>query len=160
MLVSPDDGELIRIGGFGTRYAVPSPATRGAAAVVEHTLEPGLLGAPMHRHAREDEISCVLAGELTIRIGAEVVTASVGDVVLKPRGVFHTFWNAGDVPVRFLEVIAPGGFEGYFRELRSVIPAEGPPDLAAIVALAARYGLEFDLASVPDLLQSHGLRLG
>lgn len=156
MLVPPGEGELIQIGGFGTRFKVGA----GSAAVVEHTLEPGLLGAPMHRHTREDEISCVLAGELTIQVGAELHTAAVGSVVLKPRGIFHAFWNAGTETARFLEVIAPGGFEGYFRELRQLIPEHQEPDMNAIAALAARYGLEFDFQSLPELLERHRLRLG
>jgi quercetin dioxygenase-like cupin family protein len=160
MLVPPGAGELIQIGGFGTRYRIPSSSTQGAAGIVEHTLEPGLLGAPMHRHSREDEISCVTAGELTIQIGDEVHTAGVGSVVLKPRGIFHTFWNAGGETARFLEVIVPGGFEGYFRELRALVPKELKPDPDAIAALAARYGLELDFESVPRLMQRHGVRLG
>jgi hypothetical protein len=114
----------------------------------------------MHRHSREDEISCVTAGELTIQIGDEVHTAGVGSVVLKPRGIFHTFWNAGREPARFLEVIVPGGFEGYFRELRALIPEDLRPDPSAIAALATRYGLEFDFDSVPRLMQRYGVRLG
>ena len=160
MLLPPEAGELIQIGGFGTRYRVSSPSTRGAAAIVEHTLGPGLLGAPMHRHSREDEISCVTAGELTVQIGDEVHTAGAGSVVLKPRGIYHTFWNVGNEPVRFLEVIAPGGFEGYFRELRALIPEDLEPDRGAIAALAARYGLEFDFGSVPQLMERYGVRLG
>lgn len=160
MLVPADVGELVQIGGFGTRYKILSPSTHGATAVVEHTLEPGLLGAPMHRHRREDEISYVLTGEITIQIGAEVQTAGAGSVVLKPRGIFHTFWNMGSESARFLEVIAPGGFEGYFRELRAVIPENGQPDLSAIVSLASRYGLEFDFESVPQLTGRYGVHLG
>lgn len=159
MIVSPGEGELIQIGGFGTRYKVQGTNAHGAA-VVEHTLEPGLLGSPMHRHTREDEISCVVAGELTIRIGDELHVATVGSVVLKPRGIFHAFWNSGTETARFLEVIAPAGFEGYFRELRQLIPDNLQPDMEAVAALAARYGLEFDFGSLPELLERHRLRLG
>ncbi len=160
MLISPGAGELIQIGGFGTRFKVRSTNTQSAAALVEHTLEPGLLGAPPHRHTHEDEISCVLEGVLTLQVGEEVYTAPAGAVALKPRGIFHTFWNAGDEPVRFLEVITPGGFEGYFRELRALIPEDLQPDLGAIAALGARYGLEFDFERLPEILQRHSLRLG
>jgi quercetin dioxygenase-like cupin family protein len=160
VLVHPGAGELIQIGGFGTAYKVASGSTQGAAAVIEHTLAPGALGAPMHRHTREDEISCVLEGELTVRVGAEVMTAGPGAVVLKPRGIFHTFWNAGPEPARFLEVITPGGFEAYFRELRALIPESLQPDMGAIAALAARYGIEFDFESLPEIMREHGVSLG
>lgn len=158
--IAREPGASIQIGGFGTVVRVPRGRTEGAVAMVEHTLAPGLLGAPPHRHQREDEISYVLEGELTVEIGAEVVTAGAGEIVVKPRGEYHTFWNAGDRPVRFLEVISPGGLEEYFAELGGLIPADGPPEMEAIAALAGRYGMEFDLARMPGLLQRHGLRLG
>jgi hypothetical protein len=37
-------------------------------------------------------------------------------VGFKPRHQWHTFWNAGDTPCEIIEVIAPSGFENYFRE--------------------------------------------
>jgi hypothetical protein len=36
--------------------------------------------------------------------------------------------------------------------------AGGPPDPVGLEALAAEYGLEFDLARIPRLMQEHGLR--
>jgi quercetin dioxygenase-like cupin family protein len=153
-------GEEVWIGSFGTTYKVPSEVTGGAVAVVEHVLGPQQLGAPFHRHSREDEISYVLAGELTVQQGSRRYNAGVGGTIVKPRGIFHAFWNAGTAPVRFLEVIAPGAFAGYFRELAPVLQREGAPDLNEIAALASRYGMEFDFASMPDLLVRHGLRLG
>jgi hypothetical protein len=37
---------------------------------------------------------------------------------------------------------------------------DGPPDLDGLAALAERYGLEMDFASVPRLAAEHGLDLG
>lgn len=158
--VAADEGVRTRIGGFGAVVKVPGSATGGSVSIVEHTLEPGLLGAPPHRHAREDETSCVLQGRLTVQVGDEVATLGPGEIVVKPRGVFHAFWNAGEEPVRFLEVISPGGFEEYFAELARLIPADGPPDLEAVGALAARYEMEFDFARMAELAERYGVRLG
>jgi quercetin dioxygenase-like cupin family protein len=156
----PGAGEAVWIGSFGTIYKVPSGATGGAVAIVEHVLGPKQLGAPLHRHTREDEISHVLEGELTVQQGDRVETAGVGGTIVKPRGVFHSFWNAGLTPVRFLEVIAPGAFAQYFRDLAPLLQQDGPPDLVAVAALAGRFGMEFDFASTPELLARHGLQLG
>jgi quercetin dioxygenase-like cupin family protein len=153
-------GHTLQIGGFGTILKVADQLASRSVAIVEHTLAPGVLGALPHQHQHEDEISYVLAGELTVQLGVKVVTAKPGEFVIKPRGQFHTFWNVGTVTVRFLEVISPAGFERYFEELAALIPVDGPPDMGAIAALAARYGLEFDMSSVPELMQRHGVRLG
>jgi gentisate 1,2-dioxygenase len=82
------------------------------------------------------------------QLGDDVVFARVGDLVFKPRGQWHTFWNAGDTPCRILEIISPGGFEHFFAELGT---GSAPPDTAA------RYGLEFDFDSIPRLCAEHGL---
>ena len=152
--------ELVQIGGFGVRYVAGPEATGGAYALVEHTLVSGVIGAPPHRHAREDELSFVLSGTLTVWRAGVVTTAGPGTAVAKPRGEWHTFWNAGPEPVRFLELISPPAFAAYFRELAALIPPAGPPDPAALAALAARYGLEFDFAALGALLAEHRLRLG
>ena len=152
--------DRVQIGGFGTAFLAPAGATGGAYALIEHTLGPGLLGAPPHRHAREDELSYVLEGTLTVWRDGVTTEAGPGAVVRKPRGEWHTFWNAGATPVRFLEVISPPAFADYFRELAALIPSRGSPDPAEIVALAGRYGLEFDFAALGPLMERHGLRLG
>ena len=155
------EGTRIAIGGFTTVVKVPAVATGGSVSIVEHTLEPGLLGAPLHRHAREDETSLVMEGRLTVQVGDRVVVVGMGEYVVKPRGIAHAFWNAGTRPVRFVEVISPGGFEGYFAELATIIPPDGtPPDMTALTALAARYGMELDIASIPTLVARYRLKLG
>jgi hypothetical protein len=79
--------------------------------------------------------------------------------VRKPRGIPHTFWNPTETPARVLEVISPAGAERYFQEAAGLIPAQGPPDFAAIGGVADRYGLRVDRTSIPRLLQEHSLRM-
>ena len=147
-LVGPTDGERVDLATLGVRFMVWSAETGGGFSLVEHPIPPRSLCAPMHRHAHEDEYSYVLEGRMGAQLGDDVVFADVGDLVFKPRGQWHTFWNAGDGPCRILEVISPGGFEQFFAEIGS---GAAPPDAGA------RYGLEFDLESVPRLCEQHGL---
>jgi quercetin dioxygenase-like cupin family protein len=156
-LVGAGDGRQVRFQGLGTRYVVSAEQTGGAFALVEHDLAPRALGAPMHAHEREEEISHVTAGRLGVQIGDEVLEAGPGDTVVKPRGIAHAFWNPGDEPVRFLELITPPGFEHYFAELEPILAVPGPPDFAALGAVMARYGLTMDMDSMPRLIAEHGL---
>ena len=158
-VVGARDGEYVRFKSLGTRYVVSSEQTGGAFAVVEHDLDPRELGAPTHTHAHEDEISHVLSGRLGVQIADEALEAGPGDTVVKPRGVPHAFWNPGDEPVRFLEMITPAGFEGYFRELAPVLNAQGPPDFEALAAIRDRYVLDMDMDSMIPLIQAHGLNM-
>ncbi len=98
---TPSESDIVGIGGFITRYlSLPNPSG-GSYALVEHTLPAGLLGAPPHRHSREDECSYVLEGTLTVWRAGTVQAYGPGSAVTKPRGEWHTFWNAGTEPVRF-----------------------------------------------------------
>jgi uncharacterized cupin superfamily protein len=125
---------------------------------VEHPLEPRALGSPLHKHANEDEYSFMLEGRVGIQLGDDVVYGEPGDLIFKPRGQWHAFWNAGDEPARFLELISPGGFETYFADLGEVF-AGGPPDPEKLGAVAAKYELEVDPDSIPRLAEEHGLQL-
>jgi quercetin dioxygenase-like cupin family protein len=148
----------VSVGPFGL-IKLFGAQTNGSFSLVEHPLDPGILVAPMHTHHREDEYSYVLEGEITAQIGAEVVTAPAGTLVLKPRGVPHTVWNATTQPARFLEIISPAGFENYFGELDEILAQAGPPDLERIGQLAQKYGLEFDFSTVAELSQKYNVRL-
>lgn len=147
------------LGGMGIRFMIPGTDSGGGFALVEHPLAPRTLAAPLHRHSREDEYSIVVSGTVGVLLGHSVVVGSPGDVIYKPRGQWHTFWNAGDEPASVLEIISPAGFEKYFEELIAFF-TKNQPDPAQIVPIAARYGLELDLSTIPDLCGRYGLRFG
>jgi mannose-6-phosphate isomerase-like protein (cupin superfamily) len=127
-------------------------------ALVEHTIAPRTLAAPLHTHRNEDEYSYVVSGRMGAIVGDEVVDAGPGEFVAKPRGIPHAFWNAGDEPAVVLETISPGGFEQYFADLAPLLAHPGPPDFAALAAVQARYELEMDFASMDQLIERFGLR--
>jgi mannose-6-phosphate isomerase-like protein (cupin superfamily) len=153
-------GKVGMLGSIGVRFIVSGEQTGGGFSLVEHPMPARKLAAPLHRHSREDEYSFVLEGRVGALLGDKVVYGQAGDLIFKPRGQWHTFWNAGDAPARILEVISPAGFERYFEELIELLPKDGPPDPSAIAALAARYGLELDFESIPGLAKEFGVSFG
>ncbi|WP_380676682.1 cupin domain-containing protein [Salinigranum sp. GCM10025319] len=151
----------VNVRSLGARLLVAPDESESGVAVVEHTLPPRTLGAPLHRHSHEDEISFVLDGTLGVQEGETVSTVETGGVVVKKRDVWHTFWNAGDGPLRFLEFIAPGEFAAYFEEVADVV-SDGPPDeqtMARVGEICARYDLEMKPESVPTLMERHDVDL-
>jgi mannose-6-phosphate isomerase-like protein (cupin superfamily) len=116
-LLGPDQGESVQLLALGVRFLVDGGQTGGAFSLGEHPLPPRALGSPLHTHHREDEYSFVLEGRFGVQLGDEVLELGPGDLLVKPRGVAHAFWNAGDEPARLLELISPAGFEHYFRDL-------------------------------------------
>jgi mannose-6-phosphate isomerase-like protein (cupin superfamily) len=153
----PDDRRTLMEGPIGAILLLESEASDGHFSLLEHPLAPRALGAPVHTHAREDEYSLVVEGTIGVEIDGDAFEAGPGEIVVKPRGISHAFWNPTDQPARILELIVPGGFETYFAELGEILTRPGPPDLAAFGQLAARYELVMEPDSIGRLAAEHGL---
>jgi mannose-6-phosphate isomerase-like protein (cupin superfamily) len=157
--VGPRDGHYAELGGCDARFLVWGEESGGGFSLLEHPIPPRSLCAPLHRHDGVDEYSFVLEGRLGALLGDELIYADAGELAFKPRDQWHTFWNAGDEPCRILEIIAPAGFEDFFRgldDLGGALNAE-PQQLAE---LSQRYGLEMQPDSVPGLLDRFDLVIG
>lgn len=148
-LLGPPDGAQ-------DRFLLGAADTDGRLSLVEHHAPPGTLIAPLHRHAREDEFSLVLEGRMGVVSDGEEIEAEAGCLVWKPRNAWHTFWNAGDVPVRILEVISPAGLDELFRTIDGLTVFPEPDELER---MAAPYGLDLDVEGTMAVLERHGLRL-
>ena len=157
-ILGPTDGKAGLLGVMGVRFLIDGIDSDGGFSLVEHPLPPRSLAAPLHRHSREDEYSYVVEGRVGALLGDDVVIGEVGDLIFKPRGQWHSFWNAGDEPARILEIISPAGFEKYFEEIVDMGGSlRAKPE--TLRELATRYGLEVNLASIPELAQRFGLTL-
>lgn len=157
--IQPAEGQHVDFGSLDVVWKIEGAESEGRFAVVEHALPHRSLAAPLHFHHNEDEYSFVLEGTLGALLGEEVTLATPGSWVFKPRGEWHTFWNAGDSTCRIVEVFSPAGFENYFREVAEVFVAAngGPPDLDRFAAVNERYSLEMDFDSVGPLCERFGL---
>lgn len=121
--------------------------TGGAFSLVEIEVGPGY-ATPLHVHHREDEGFWMLDGHATFEVGDQVVEASAGAYLMGPRDIPHR-WTAGPDGARMLYLFTPGGFEDLIYAMsepagsRTVPPADGPPpDMAALGAIAERFGCE------------------
>jgi mannose-6-phosphate isomerase-like protein (cupin superfamily) len=156
-IVGPADGRAGFLGSIGVRFMIDGAEAGERFSLVEHPMSARALAAPMHRHTHEDEYSFVVEGRMGALLGEEHVEAGPGTLVFKPRGQWHTFWNAGEEPCRILEIISPAGFERFFAELSDLGGvAEPPPE--QLRALCERYALEMDPSSVPGLIERFGVR--
>jgi quercetin dioxygenase-like cupin family protein len=157
-VVPPDSREVTLVPGLTATVKLAASET-GGISIVEHTFDPGVL-VPPHRHTREDEISCVISGEIGFRSNGREVSLGAGGYIVKPRGELHSMWNAGSEPARMIEIVTtPAGFEKYFIELaQATAAAGGRPDPSVTAPIAERFGLSFDFNEVPDIVARHGLR--
>jgi len=147
-VIRPGESDSFDWGGAGIEWKIDGTDTDGNFAIVHHPIAPRTLVTGLHRHHNEDEYSYVLEGTMGALLGDEVVEAEAGSWVFKPRGQWHTFWNAGDEPCHLIEVISPAGFEEFFREWR-----EGGDDEEQLRELGEKYEIDANLDSIPELCE-------
>jgi mannose-6-phosphate isomerase-like protein (cupin superfamily) len=136
--------EAVALGPNRVEFLLGSSDTGGAYSLTAWTMAPlPAPGPPVHIHRDADETIAVVAGTLRCEIGERAVTAGPGAVVLVPKGTPHTLANVGPEPARFLVILAPPGFEGYWREVAALLGTmQGAPDPATLLTLQAKYHME------------------
>jgi steroid delta-isomerase-like uncharacterized protein len=137
--VNTADAQPIYFLGLPTLLRATARTTNGAFGLVENTMPPGF-ESPYHTHRLEDEAFYVVEGDMAFVCGGHWASAPPGTYVFGPRGVPHGFKVVGDKPARLLLLCTPGGFEQFVVEMSEPVPA--PPDMARLVATAAKYGID------------------
>ena len=136
-------------GGMDIRVWVRSSMTNGMYSNVETAVAPKLMGPPPHYHKELDELMYVLDGTASILIGDDIVEVQAGGWHLRPRLLKHTFWNASDKPLRFIDMYFNQPFEEYLELIFHELTAEkGYPDGSEaknkeMNILNEKYGLVF-----------------
>lgn len=151
-VILPGDGEAFGFAETGGQWKIDAADTGERFVVAHYPIAPRTLVAPAHCHHNEDEYTYVLDGTLGTLVGDEAVTAEPGTWIVKPRGQWHTLWNAGDTPCRVMEIVSPAGFESYFEEV-----AAAGSDMERLMQINEKYAIEMDFESVPVLCEHFGL---
>ena len=134
----PGTGESIRLGSGGALFKAEGGDGDGTFSLSETTVPAGFPGPVPHRHESFADSFYVLEGTLTVRIESEPVEVGPGGFAFAPPGVAHTFSNPTGTPVRFLNLMAPGGFEQYLKEVARAA-GNGASDPRVMAEIASRY---------------------
>ena len=162
LVALPGHGTSAPIRRFRTTVRVRADASDGAVSVLEHTLDPGCIAMPVHRHAAT-EVVHVLDGALALWLDGTVIDAPAGTSAVIPADAAHTFWVPVDAPraARLLVVATPGGMERYYEDVSTHVPNDGSarPDMAGVLAASARHGVVVEMGSLYELIGRYGLSL-
>ncbi|HVH25020.1 MAG TPA: cupin domain-containing protein [Pseudonocardia sp.] len=152
--VNRDRAERWRLGTDEIVVLATGEQTGGTIFAVEIRMPPG--GGPpvMHRHD-PGEIYHVLDGEFTFYVGdpsgsVHRVTAGPGDVVPLAGGTPHNIRNETAADAVAFVVHSPAAVMEGFSRAAAALAAAGPPDMAQVLALAERHGVEL-LGPIPAL---------
>jgi quercetin dioxygenase-like cupin family protein len=137
------EAESADLGPNHTSFLLGTEQTGGQFSLTEFVMAPPPApGPPPHAHEDSDEVVYVLEGTLEMGIGERKLVGSAGSLMLAPRGTTHSLQNAGHEPARFLVILSPSGYEGFWREMGELrARLGGPPDPETVLALQRKYHL-------------------
>lgn len=132
----------IQIGNLSVTFLKSRHETHGEADIFEMTVPPHTNLHVPHLHKDYDETIIGMNGITTWTLDGKKHQVGPGQQLHIPRGVVHTYVNTHRTTARMLCILTPGlmGPE-YFRELAAAIDQNGRPDIPAVAAIMARYGV-------------------
>ena len=115
-------------GGMDIRVRVRSAMTNGLYSNVECAVAPKTMGPQPHYHKELDELMYVVEGTASILIGDDIVQVEAGGWHLRPRMIKHTFWNASEKPLLFIDMYFNQPFEQFLERIfHELTPENGFP---------------------------------
>lgn len=111
-------------GNVDIRTIIHSEQTGKQFSNAEVAVAPKQMGPSPHMHNDLDELMYVVDGTATVLIGKEVYQVEAGGWNFRPRRIVHSFWNASDKPLRFIDCFFNQNFEEYLEDLfHKIIPS-------------------------------------
>ncbi len=162
----PPQPPLDAKGGIDIRVLVRSSATGGVYSSVETAVAPKRMGPAPHAHRDLDELMLVLEGTASVLMQDEVIEVPAGAWHLRPRRIKHTFWNASDQPLRFIDMYFNQPFEDYLEQIfHRLTPENGYAEgsekkRAEVLRLTEKFGIirfAEGQAQRQELMKRHGL---
>ena len=157
--IKKGEGKIGKIGGIDLITKFSKLQTSGHFSCDEATLKPGHLGAPPHLHKTFDEICFVLEGSVSILVEDKVFEVSAGDWHLRPRNKMHTFWNATESPVKFVDIYIPGGHEDYMADLAKLFENNGRPQKSDFALLEQKHDIVYFWNKLPEIMSKYKVHL-
>jgi len=114
--------------GVSIRVRVRSSQTSNQYTCVETALAPKTMGPSPHRHEHLDELAFVLEGTLSVMVEDKIYDVPAGGMQWRPRGLVHSFWNATDEPVCFLDMFLNQNFDEYLEAFFALHQAVSRPE--------------------------------
>ncbi len=121
--IPPHEALLAGVGNSDIRTIIHADQTDKQFSNVEVAFAPKQMGPSPHLHENLDELMYVLEGTATVLIGEKIYEVEAGGWNFRPRRIIHSFWNASDKPLRFIDCFFNQNFEDYLEELfHKIIP--------------------------------------
>jgi mannose-6-phosphate isomerase-like protein (cupin superfamily) len=111
-------------GNMAIKTLIRNEMTGGVYSCVACAVAPKVMGPPPHYHLELDELMFVLEGTASVLVEDEEVQVQAGGWHFRPRKLRHTFWNASDQPLRFIDMYFNQNFEVFLERIFYELTAE------------------------------------
>lgn len=136
---NPSDEMFTTSWGEQARTIVSSSETLGKVMLQDYKA-PRNFGPPVHLHRNEDEILILKQGNIVVWTSQKSGVAKVGDTIMLPKNVPHTWRAYGDEPVHMTVITAPGEFETFISDIaKDDLTVE---DTAKLIEVAYKAGMD------------------
>ena len=165
--IPPTESLMPGPGNVDIRTIVHSKQSDKQLSNVEVAVAPKQMGPSPHMHKDLDELMYVLEGTATVMIGEEIYEVPAGGWNFRPRRIVHSFWNASDKPLRFIDCFFNQNFEDYLEDLfHKIIPDmvkrnlnPTTPEIAnEIAALDKKFGVTWFHNQRQAIIDKYGLK--
>jgi mannose-6-phosphate isomerase-like protein (cupin superfamily) len=142
IVVQPDQGAVWDMApGRSAALKLLSGETGESVMMFEEGAPSGTVTA-MHLHHDSDEVTYVLSGEFTFKIGDEITVGGPGTCAFMPRGVPHAWKSTGPEAGRALFIYTPAGAGKFFEDMSRMQTALSSMNEDKIAALFKDYRWE------------------
>ena len=118
LVIQPGHGPVSeRSEGRSVTLKLLSGQTAESIMMFEETAPAGT-ATGYHLHHNSDEVAYVLSGEITFKIGDQVMVGGPGACAFMPRGIPHAWKSTGAETARILFSYTPAEAGGWFEELQ------------------------------------------
>ena len=165
--IPPAQALVPGLGNVDIRTIIHSKQTGKQISNVEVAVAPKQMGPSPHMHKDLDELMYVLEGTATVMIGKEIYEVEAGGWNFRPRRIVHSFWNASDKPLRFIDCFFNQNFEDYLEDLfHKIIPEmvqknlnpTSPVIASQIAALDKKFGVTWFHNQRQSIIDKYALK--
>ena len=111
-------------------------------AAIEIHPPPGV-GPELHIHFAQNELFFVLKGSIGVQCGSDRTVLNVGDALMAPANIPHSFVVLGTETAHVLLVYDPAGeMEAFFAEYAPIVSVDGEPDHKKLAEVYEKHGLK------------------
>jgi mannose-6-phosphate isomerase-like protein (cupin superfamily) len=132
--------ETLLVAGNSIIIKVHGGQTENAYSVFELHVPPNV-GAGLHIDKDWDEWWHVIEGTFVFMLNGERIELNAGGFAYGPKGVPHSFKNAGEATGKLVMITMPSGLEKFFRNIHEA-SLHGSPDKETFVSIMKSHNIE------------------